>query len=112
MSAYCERCGKGGLWGHNVSHAKNRTNRLFKPNLHTLRAPDGSGKWRKMTICASCMRIVRREVREVQKVQEVRKVEAEALKEVQRVKKVREVQDVQEVQNVQKVRKVQPEITN
>ena len=33
MSRICELTGKGRLTGHNVSHANNRTKRVFLPNL-------------------------------------------------------------------------------
>ena len=33
MARRCELSGKGPQFGHNVSHAKNRTNRRFVPNL-------------------------------------------------------------------------------
>ena len=33
MSRICELTGKGRLVGNNVSHAKNRTRRVFLPNL-------------------------------------------------------------------------------
>ncbi|HCS78193.1 TPA: 50S ribosomal protein L28, partial [Patescibacteria group bacterium] len=33
----CANCGKGIMIGHRVSHAKNRTRRIFKPNLHKSR---------------------------------------------------------------------------
>ena len=33
MSRICELTGKGRLTGNNVSHAKNRTKRVFLPNL-------------------------------------------------------------------------------
>lgn len=33
MSYQCQHCHKGVGYGHAVSHAKNRTKRLFKPNL-------------------------------------------------------------------------------
>ncbi len=33
MARRCDICGKGTAFGHNVSHAKNRTNRVWKPNL-------------------------------------------------------------------------------
>ncbi|MBI2010343.1 MAG: 50S ribosomal protein L28 [Candidatus Chisholmbacteria bacterium] len=84
MSYQCERCGKGIMHGHRVSHAKNRTNRLFRPNLQTLRVPDMSGIKHKTTLCSSCVRIVRQEVQKVQEVQNVR----EASKEVQEVQKI------------------------
>ena len=61
MVLQCERCGKGVMRGHNVSHAKNRTKRVFKPNLQTLRVLQGDGTRKKMKMCSKCVRIVRRE---------------------------------------------------
>ncbi len=37
MSKRCEVSGIGPLSGHNVSHANNRTNRRFMPNLQSKR---------------------------------------------------------------------------
>ncbi|HUD44006.1 MAG TPA: 50S ribosomal protein L28 [Patescibacteria group bacterium] len=52
----CESCGKGVMYGHNVSHAKNRTNRKFKPNLQTARIVlNGIGK--RMKLCVKCLRM-------------------------------------------------------
>jgi len=34
----CEICGKGPITGHNVSHANNKTNRRWYPNLQRVRA--------------------------------------------------------------------------
>jgi len=34
MSKICQVTGKRALKGNNVSHAKNRTKRVFKPNIH------------------------------------------------------------------------------
>ena len=51
----CANCGKGVMYGHNVSHAKNRTKRLFKPNLHSIRiVVDGIGK--RVRLCTKCLR--------------------------------------------------------
>jgi len=36
MSRRCELTGKGVLSGHNVSHANNKTKRVFRPNLQTV----------------------------------------------------------------------------
>jgi large subunit ribosomal protein L28 len=36
MSRICELTGKGRQVGHNVSHANNKTKRVFLPNLHTV----------------------------------------------------------------------------
>lgn len=37
MSRRCELTGKGTLSGQNVSHANNKTKRVFRPNLQTVR---------------------------------------------------------------------------
>ena len=34
MSKICQVTGKRALKGNNVSHAKNRTKRVFQPNIH------------------------------------------------------------------------------
>ena len=34
MSRICQVTGKGRIVGHNVSHANNKTKRVFNPNLH------------------------------------------------------------------------------
>lgn len=37
MGAYCQVTGKQTVSGQNVSHARNRTKRVFRPNLHKRR---------------------------------------------------------------------------
>ena len=59
--AVCEKCGKGVLRGHNVSHAKNRTKKIWKPNLKTVKIKTG-GVTRKMTLCVKCLRRVKKEM--------------------------------------------------
>ena len=41
MARICTVCGKGPITGHNVSHANNRTNRRWYPNLQTVRIHGG-----------------------------------------------------------------------
>ena len=36
MSRRCELTGKGTLVGNNVSHANNKTKRIYRPNLQTM----------------------------------------------------------------------------
>ena len=61
----CENCSKGVMYGHNVSHAKNRTNRTFKPNLQSARiVVDGIGK--KMKLCVKCLRMFKSAVKEME----------------------------------------------
>ena len=38
MARVCDICGKGPVFGHNVSHANNKTNRRWNPNLQRVRA--------------------------------------------------------------------------
>ena len=57
MAAKCFNCGKGIMYGHNVSHAKNRTRKIFKPNLHTVRLSVAGGTKKTMKLCTKCLRI-------------------------------------------------------
>ena len=62
MAAQCFNCGKGVMYGHNVSHAKNRTRKIFKPNLHTASIKiDGFTK--KVRLCTKCKRLLRENVK-------------------------------------------------
>ena len=55
MARVCDICGKRPLKGHNVSHATNRTKRVFKPNLQRVHAVvDGTP--RHITVCTACIR--------------------------------------------------------
>jgi large subunit ribosomal protein L28 len=59
MAYVCDFCGKKRDVGHNVSHAKNRTQRIRKPNLHTHRLQTGEGKL-KLRLCTKCLRTIKR----------------------------------------------------
>lgn len=68
MSGFkCANCGKGVMYGHNVSHAKNRTRRIFKPNLHNFKG---------MRYCTKCLRKVKSSILKVQRVVQAPKVES------------------------------------
>lgn len=54
----CYNCGKGIMIGHNVSHAKNRTRKIFKPNLHWARIVVG-GKSLRVRVCTKCLRMLK-----------------------------------------------------
>ena len=55
MAGKCMICGKAPMVGNNVSHAKNRTKRRFKPNLRRVRALiDGSP--RRTRVCTRCIK--------------------------------------------------------
>jgi len=55
----CINCNKGVMYGHNVSHAKNRTRKIFKPNLHSARITVGTVK-KTVRLCTKCLRTVKR----------------------------------------------------
>lgn len=71
MGAKCFNCGKGIMYGHNVSHAKNRTRRIFKPNLHTVRINVG-GQRKTMRLCTKCLRIWKNATKPQVKAEEVK----------------------------------------
>ena len=55
----CMYCGKGVLYGHNVSHSKRRTPRVFKPNLHSARIKTTTGYVR-LKLCTKCLRSLKK----------------------------------------------------
>jgi large subunit ribosomal protein L28 len=50
----CYSCGKGVSFGNNVSHANNKTRRVWKPNLQVVRTLV-DGKVTKVKVCTSCL---------------------------------------------------------
>lgn len=55
MAYACDNCSKTVDHGHKVSHAKNRTNTLRKPNLHNAKVLV-KGKVMRMRLCTQCLR--------------------------------------------------------
>jgi large subunit ribosomal protein L28 len=55
MAKLCEVCGKGRRSGHHVSHANNKTKRVFRPNLQTVRVLL-NGAARRINACTRCIR--------------------------------------------------------
>ena len=51
----CSSCGKGVMYGHNVSHSKRRTRKIFKPNLHSTRVVL-NGQSMRLKLCTKCQR--------------------------------------------------------
>ena len=51
----CDLCGKGPRSGNNVSHANNKTRRVFNPNLQTVRALI-NGAPKRIRVCTRCLR--------------------------------------------------------
>jgi large subunit ribosomal protein L28 len=50
----CFTCGKGVAFGNNVSHANNKTRRVWKPNLQVARVVI-DGKITKVKVCTKCL---------------------------------------------------------
>lgn len=51
----CRNCGKGKMYGHEVSHAKNRSKRFFEPNLHSGKMMI-NGALKRVQLCVKCLR--------------------------------------------------------
>jgi large subunit ribosomal protein L28 len=51
----CDLCGKRHQAGNNVSHANNKTKRIFSPNLQTVRAMI-NGASKRIRVCTRCLR--------------------------------------------------------
>ena len=50
----CYVCGKGVAFGNNVSHANNKTRRVWKPNLQVARILV-DGKVTRVKVCTLCL---------------------------------------------------------
>lgn len=59
----CANCGKGIMYGHNVSHSKRRTRKIFKPNLHKARIVV-NGRSMTAKLCTKCQRMFKKAVTE------------------------------------------------
>jgi len=55
MSRTCDICGKHTVTGNTVSHAKNRTRRVWKPNLKKVKT-ELDGTTVTLKICARCLK--------------------------------------------------------
>jgi len=55
MAFACVVCEKKRMSGNNVSHANNKTKRVFRPNLQTVRALL-NGTVRRIRVCTRCLR--------------------------------------------------------
>ena len=55
MAFDCVVCGKKRMSGNNVSHANNKTKRVFRPNLQTVRALL-NGTAQRIRVCTRCLR--------------------------------------------------------
>ncbi|PLX67671.1 MAG: 50S ribosomal protein L28 [Denitrovibrio sp.] len=55
MAKRCEVCGKGPMFGHQISHAHNVSRRVFYPNVHRIRVVEQGAVVRKK-VCTKCMK--------------------------------------------------------
>ena len=53
--AKCDICGKGVVFGHNVSHSNRKTNRMWKPNIRKVKAIV-NGTPVTVAVCSRCLR--------------------------------------------------------
>lgn len=59
MSRVCQITGKRTAFGHNVSHANNKTRRRFVPNLHHRRFwVDSENRWVRLRVSNKGLRII------------------------------------------------------
>lgn len=62
MAGKCDICGRGPSFGHNVSHSKRRTNRMFRINIQRTTIYV-NGLPRKVDVCTRCIRTLHKEAR-------------------------------------------------
>jgi len=53
--AKCTICDKGVHFGNQVSHSHRRSNKMWKPNIRSVKAIIG-GRTQKITVCSKCLR--------------------------------------------------------
>ena len=55
MARVCDVCGKGKMMGNNVSHANNRSKKIFFPNVQTVRVVTNGGTKRCGSAQGACV---------------------------------------------------------
>ena len=53
--AKCDVCGKGPMFGNNISHSHLKTRRSWQPNVHRTRIKI-NGKIKKTNVCTKCLK--------------------------------------------------------
>lgn len=104
MAYYCERCGKGKLNILNVSHAKNRSHRSAKPNLHWARVSI-NGVTQRMRLCVKCARKIKNEMKKKEEIIKARlKAKQDAITAKDKVKREVKMKKKEKDQKARKVR--------
>ena len=60
MASRCSLCGKGVVFGHNVSHSNRKTNRRWLPNVQKTSVLV-NGVARRIDACTRCIRTIRKQ---------------------------------------------------
>lgn len=55
MARRCDICGKGPVFGHNISHSHRVTSRRWNPNLQKVHAIV-NGKKKRIKVCTECLK--------------------------------------------------------
>ena len=55
MGKICSICGKGRQVGYNISHAHNKTKKVWKPNIQKVRTVK-NGSVKRIYVCTRCIR--------------------------------------------------------
>jgi large subunit ribosomal protein L28 len=55
VASVCDVCGKGPVFGNNVSFSHRRTRRRWNPNIQTVHTVV-SGTPKRLNVCASCIK--------------------------------------------------------
>ncbi len=53
--AKCDICGKGPMFGHNVSHSNKKTRAVWKPNIQVKKVKV-NGVTKRVHICTKCLK--------------------------------------------------------
>lgn len=62
LAGKCDICHRGPGFGHNVSHSKRRTNRMFRLNIQRATIYE-NGQPRRVNICTRCLRTLTKPAR-------------------------------------------------
>jgi large subunit ribosomal protein L28 len=60
VASRCSLCGKGVVFGHNVSHSNRKTNRRWLPNVQKTSVLV-NGVARRINACTRCIRTIRKQ---------------------------------------------------
>ena len=63
MGRFCEVCGKGVVYGNNVSHSNRKTRRTWAPNMQKVHVLV-NGAPKRVSMCTRCLRTMRKQQNE------------------------------------------------